>query len=158
MTELITTILIRVTVTGIVSSVAIAVAKGSSNSEIVNIGCGLLMILAFMQPISQIKLPSIGSFFEAPEISAEEIQEANMQTTMGSIGATLAQVMQEHAEEKGIACSFAVAMETDEGGVLQVATVTVYYSAVESTRLAEIAEIIESDCAVTSERQVYIEK
>lgn len=158
MTELITTILIRVTITGIISSVAISVAKGSANSEIVNIGCGLLMIIAFMQPIIQIQLPSIGSFFEAPEISVDEIQETNMQTTMGSIGTALGQVMQEHAEEKGITCSFAVAMETDESGVLQVATVTVYYAAAQSERLAEIAEIIESDCGVTAERQVFIEK
>lgn len=158
MTQLITTILIRVTITGIVSSVAVSVAKGSANSEIVNIGCGLLMILAFMQPISQIKLPNISSLFATSDISAEEIQETNMQTTMGSIGATLAQVMREHASEKGITCSFTVSMEKDESGVLQVGTVTAYYSAADRGRLTEIAEIIESDCAVGEERQVFIEK
>ncbi|WNX83081.1 hypothetical protein RWV98_10640 [Agathobaculum sp. NTUH-O15-33] len=59
MMELFRTILLRVTLAGAASSLALSVAKDSALKEIVRIAAGLLMALALLQPLSGLRLTDL---------------------------------------------------------------------------------------------------
>ena len=51
MTELFSTILLRVTLAGAASAVALRIAGGGTMREVVKLAAGLLMLLALLQPL-----------------------------------------------------------------------------------------------------------
>ncbi len=52
MTELLQTILLRVTIAGAVSAMALKLAGGGALKEVVRTAAGLLMLLALLQPLA----------------------------------------------------------------------------------------------------------
>ena len=58
MTELLQTILLRVTIAGAASAVALKLAGGGALKEVVRTAAGLLMLLALLQPLAGLHLLS----------------------------------------------------------------------------------------------------
>ena len=56
MSELFHTILLRVTLAGVASAVALRVVEGGALREIVKLAAGLLMLLALLQPLAGLRL------------------------------------------------------------------------------------------------------
>lgn len=158
MTELFQTILLRVTLAGLASALALAVTAESALREVVRVAAGLLMVLALVQPLTQVRLPLPKELFSTNAQAVREIETQNFETAMGSVGATIARVIEEHAAEEGIDCEVFVVMTTDEKGVLQTDSVRVEYRASDVDRLEELRTILTEDCGVPAERQELVQK
>lgn len=158
MIEIFRTILLRVTLAGAAASVALAVSKDSALREIVRVAAGLLMALALLQPLSQVRLPSISEWFQKDGVSAAQIQRENSQTAMSAVGSAIADVLEERAAKQGIDCTVRVDMATDADGMLQADRVTVYYKKSDQPRLAELQKLLTEECGVPAERQELIQK
>ena len=59
MTELLQTILLRVTIAGAASAVALKLAGGGALKEVVRTAAGLLMLLALLQPLADCMLSEL---------------------------------------------------------------------------------------------------
>ena len=127
MTELFQTILLRVTVAGVASAVALRVAGGGALREIVKMAAGLLMLLALLQPLSGLHLLSWEGWTGTSQEEIDAIGARNAQTTMSTVAATIARSLEQRAEQEGFDCSVEVTMENDADGILQIGRVTVYY-------------------------------
>lgn len=157
MTELLQTILLRVTIAGAVSAMALKLAGGGALKEVVRTAAGLLMLLALLQPLAGLHMLSWnwqGSSVSQSDI--DEMQARNMQTTMSTVAASIAKAMQQRAEEVGIPCTVNVEMANDADGLLQVDKVTVYYDSTAANRLSELQSLLTKECGVPAERQELI--
>ena len=157
MTELLQTILLRVTIAGAVSAMALKLAGGGALKEVVRTAAGLLMLRALLQPLAGLHMLSWnwqGSSVSQSDI--DEMQARNMQTTMSTVAASIAKAMQQRAEEAGIPCTVNVEMANDADGLLQVDKVTVYYDSKAANRLSELQSLLTKECGVPAERQELI--
>ena len=140
MTELLQTILLRVTIAGAMSAMALKLAGGGALKEVVRTAAGLLMLLALLQPLAGLHVLSW-----------------NWQgSTMSTVAASIAKAVQQRAEEAGIPCTVNVEMANDADGLLQVDKVTVYYDSVDESRLSELQDLLTKECGVPAERQELI--
>lgn len=137
MTELLQTILLRVTIAGAVSAMALKLAGGGALKEVVRTAAGLLMLLALLQPLAGLHVLSWNWQGSVSQSDIDEMQARNMQTTMSTVAASIAKAMQQRAEEAGIPCTVNVEMANDADGLLQVDKVTVYYDSTAANRLSE---------------------
>lgn len=157
MRELFQTILLRVTVAGIASAVALRVVGGGALREIVKLAAGLLMLLALLQPLAGLRL-SVSSLLpgglDATEV--EEIEQQNAQTAMTTIAASIAHALEDSAAAAGFDCRVQVEMGIDADGILQVSHVAVYYDSADAKRLDELKTIITDGCGVGADRQEWI--
>ena len=178
MTELLQTILLRVTIAGAVSAMALKLAGGGALKEVVRTAAGLLMLLALLQPLAGLHVLSWNwqgsvSQRDIDEMQArnmqsargrlagaypniDEMQARNMQTTMSTVAASIAKAVQQRAEEAGIPCTVNVEMANDADGLLQVDKVTVYYDSTAANRLSELQSLLTKECGVPAERQELI--
>lgn len=156
MTELFHTILVRVTVAGIASAAALRMVGSGTLRESVKVGAGLLMLLALLQPLAQVKLPAWSGLSDSSGVSVEELEEQNMQTAMSAVGASIARSLERRAAEEGIECTVYVTMGVDEEGILQIADVTVYYSEQDAGRAGELRALLTAECGVPEDRQELI--
>lgn len=157
MSELFHTILLRVTLAGIASAVALRVVGEGALREIVKLAAGLLMLLALLQPLAGLRL-SVGARLPGG-ISAEDvaaIEQQNAQTAMSTIAASIADALEDSAMAAGFACTVHVEMTTDEDGILQVGLVTVRYTSADAKRLDELKALITDGCGVGEDRQEWI--
>ena len=155
MTELMQTILLRVTIAGAVSAMALKLAGGGALKEVVRTAAGLLMLLALLQPLAGLHVlwNWQGSVSQS---DIDEMQARNMQTTMSTVAASIAKAVQQRAEEAGIPCTVNVEMANDADGLLQVDKVTVYYDSTAANRLSELQSLLTKECGVPAERQELI--
>ncbi len=154
MTELLQTILLRVTIAGAVSAMALKLAGGGALKEVVRTAAGLLMLLALLQPLAGLHVLSWQGSVSQSDI--DEMQARNMQTTMSTVAASIAKAVQQRAEEAGIPCTVNVEMANDADGLLQVDKVTVYYDSTAANRLSELQSLLTKECGVPAERQELI--
>ena len=153
MTELLQTILLRVTIAGAVSAVALKLAGGGALKEVVRTAAGLL---ALLQPLAGLHLLSWNWQSSVSQSDLDEMQARNMQTTMSTVAASIAKAVQQRAEEAGIPCTVNVEMANDADGLLQVDKVTVYYDSTAANRLSELQSLLTKECGVPAERQELI--
>lgn len=157
MSELFHTILLRVTLAGIASAVALRVVGDGALREIVKLAAGLLMLLALLQPLAGLRL-SISNLLpgglDAGEVDA--IEQQNAQTAMTTIAASIAHALEDSAAAAGFDCRVQVEMATDADGILQVGHVAVYYDSAAEQRLDELQAIITDGCGVGADRQEWI--
>lgn len=156
MTELIRTILLRVTLAGLASAVALSVVKESALREVVRLAAGLLMLLALLQPLSRFNLPSASELLGAPQTDTAELAQQNVQTAMDAVGSSIGKTLEQRAAAEGFDCSVLVTMAADQDGVLQIEQVTVRYKASDSSRLDELQELLTTECGVPKEKQELI--
>lgn len=157
MTELLQTILLRVTIAGAASAVALKLAGGGALKEVVRTAAGLLMLLALLQPLGRDCTCCRGTGRSSVSQSdLDEMQARNMQTTMSTVAASIAKAVQQRAEEAGIPCTVNVEMANDADGLLQVDKVTVYYDSTAANRLSELQSLLTKECGVPAERQELI--
>ena len=156
MTELLQTILLRVTIAGAVSAMALKLAGGGALKEVVRTAAGLLMLLALLQPLAGLHVLSWNWQGSVSQSDIDEMQARNMQTTMSTVAASIAKAMQQRAEEAGIPCTVNVEMANDADGLLQVDKVTVYYDSTAANRLSELQSLLTKECGVPAERQELI--
>ena len=151
MTELLQTILLRVTIAGAVSAMALKLAGGGALKEVVRTAAGLLML-----PLAGLHLLSWNWQSSVSQSDIDEMQARNMQTTMSTVAASIAKAVQQRAEEAGIPCTVNVEMANDADGLLQVDKVTVYYDSTAANRLSELQSLLTKECGVPAERQELI--
>ena len=156
MTELMQTILLRVTIAGAVSAMALKLAGGGALKEVVRTAAGLLMLLALLQPLAGLHVLSWNWQGSVSQSDIDEMQARNMQTTMSTVAASIAKAVQQRAEEAGIPCTVNVEMANDADGLLQVDKVTVYYDSTAANRLSELQSLLTKECGVPAERQELI--
>lgn len=158
MTELIRTILLRVALAGLASTVAMSVVKENALREVVRLAAGLLMLLALLQPLSRFRMPSAGEIMGKQQADTAELAQQNAQTAMDAVGSSIGKTLEQRAAAEGIDCSVLVTMATDRDGVLQIEKVTVRYQASDSGRLAELQNILTEECGVPKEKQELISR
>lgn len=151
-------VLLRVTLAGIASVAALRIAGDGALRESVKLGTGLLLLLALLQPLAQLRLPSWGEKQGTESVPAEEIEAQNMQTAMSAVGASIAGSLEKRALEEGIDCSIVVTMGVDEDGLLQISNVTVYYRQQDAGRLEELRALLTAECGITEDRQELIQR
>lgn len=158
MSELFHTILLRVTLAGVASAVALRVVEGGALREIVKLAAGLLMLLALLQPLAGLRLTGWEGVRDGAlaGIDVDAIQEQNAQTTMSTVAASIADALESSAQAKGFDCSVHVTMENDENGILQVGKVTVYYQSADAARLDELKTLVTEGCGVDADRQEWV--
>ena len=155
MTELLQTILLRVTIAGAVSAMALKLAGGGALKEVVRDSCRSAMLLALLQPLAGLHVLSWN--WQGSVSQSDTKCRRNMQTTMSTVAAkSIAKAMQQRAEEAGIPCTVNVEMANDADGLLQVDKVTVYYDSTAANRLSELQSLLTKECGVPAERQELI--
>ncbi len=158
MTGLLHTIIIRVALAGIASAVALKLSGDGPAKEAVRISTGLLMMLALLQPLSQLRLSEVYESFRAGNLETSELEEENMQTVMSTVAASIADTLEARAAENGIKCDVVVSMENDANGLLQIGHVTVYYRKSDADKLDILKMLLLNECGVNPERQELIER
>ena len=158
MTELLQTILLRVTIAGAASAAALRLACGGALREVVRLAAGLLLLLALLQPLAGRNLLSRPWRGSLAGVDIDALQEENMQTTMSTVAASIARAVQQRADEAGIRCTVTVEMANDAEGLLQIDRVTVYYDSADTARLPELRGLITKESCVPSERHELIER
>ena len=158
MTELFQTILLRVTLAGAASAVALRVVCGGALREIVKMAAGLLLLLALLQPLSGLSLLSWEGWTGTSQEDIDAIRERNAQTAMSTVAATIARAVEQRAEQEGFDCSVKVTMANDADGILQIDRVTVYYGGSDAARLHELQALLTEECGVPASRQELIAK
>lgn len=158
MMQLLREILIRVTLAGLAGAAALRLCGTGALREVVRLAVGLLMLLAFLQPISRYELPDWKSLWNSSAQSAAEIEEQNRQTAFTAVGSSIAQALEKSAKAQGFDCEIRVTMETDADGLLQIGSVKVWYSARDSDRLAELQALLTEACGVPAERQEMVKQ
>ena len=98
MTELLQTILLRVTIAGAMSAMALKLAGGGALKEVVRTAAGLLMLLALLQPLAGLHVLSWNWQGSVSQSDIDEMQARNMQTTMSTVAASIAKAVQQRAE------------------------------------------------------------
>lgn len=156
MTELFQTILLRVTLAGVASAVALRVVGGGALREVVKLAAGLLLLLALLQPLGSLRLRPWEGLAGVSQTEIDAIQEQNAQTTMSTIAATIARSLEQRAEQEGFDCSVNVTMANDADGILQIDRVTVYYGGSDAARLSELQTLLTEECGVPVNRQELI--
>lgn len=157
MTELLHTILLRVTLAGVASAVALRVVGGGALREIVKLAAGLLMLLALLQPLAALRLTGWDGIWEgASQVDVDAIQAQNAQTAMSTVASSIADALERSAQEQGFDCTVHVTMENDADGILQVGRVTVYYQSPDAARLDELKTLVSEGCGVDADRQEWI--
>ena len=147
MTELMQTILLRVTIAGAVSAMALKLAGGGALKEVVRTAAGLLMLLALLQPLAGLHVLSWNWQGSVSQSDIDEMQARNMQTTMSTVAASIAKAVQQRAEEAGIPCTVNVEMANDADGLLH---------STAANRLSELQSLLTKECGVPAERQELI--
>lgn len=159
MTELFQTILLRVTLAGLASAAALRVVGSGALREIVKLAAGLLMLLALLQPLCTYPMHAWGLWQDGSmQTDIEAIEEKNAQMAMSTIAASIAEVVEQRAEEEGFDCSVKITMATDTDGILQIERVTVHYAGRDVARLGELRTLLTEECGVPEERQELIER
>lgn len=158
MTEIIRVLMMRLTVAGIISAVALSLAKEQAMREVVKLAAGLLMILTLLQSVQQIDMKQIFSASPTEMVTVAEIEEENMQTTIHALENSIASSLKHRAEQNDIKCSIVVEMEKDGEGVLQIGRVCVYYNASDQGKMDALSKLITEECGVPAERQELIQK
>ncbi len=158
MTSLLQTILIRVTIAGIASAVALRLSGEGAMRETVRLSAGLLMLLALLQPLSQLRVTGILDQWKQENVPVNELEENNMQTVMSTVAANIANTLEERASEIGIDCDVRVTMANDDKGILQISGVSVYYRESDAGRLDELRTLLSDECGVDEERQELIQR
>lgn len=158
MSELFHTILLRVTLAGVASAVALRVVEGGALREIVKLAAGLLMLLALLQPLAGLRLTGWEGLRDGAlaGVDVDAIQEQNAQTTMSTVAASIADALESSAQVKGFDCTIHVTMENDENGILQVGQVTVYYQSTDAARLDELKTLVTEGSGVDADRQEWV--
>ncbi len=156
MTELFQTILMRVTLAGVASAVALRMVGGGALREIIKAAAGLLMLLALLQPLSGLRTAAWDGWGVPSQEDIAAIQEQNTQTTMSTVAASIAEMVEQRTQKEGFDCTVDVTMANDENGILQVDRVTVYYGGRDAARLEELRAILTEECGVPEERQEMI--
>lgn len=157
MTELMQTILLRVTIAGAVSAMALKLAgrrglkRGCADSRRSAHAAGA-PAAAGRTACAVVELAGE----RLAELTIDEMQARNMQTTMSTVAASIAKAVQQRAEEAGIPCTVNVEMANDADGLLQVDKVTVYYDSTAANRLSELQSLLTKECGVPAERQELI--
>ncbi len=157
MTELLHTILLRVTLAGIASAAALKLSGEGAMKEAVKLSAGLLMLLALLQPLAGIK-GGFPEMLEAGGVPVTELEEENMQTVMSTVAASIAESVESRALREGIKCDVVVTMGKDSNGLLQISHVTVYYREQDSGRIEIIKNLLLEECGVEEGRQELIER
>nr|WP_297172265.1 stage III sporulation protein AF [uncultured Agathobaculum sp.] len=156
MTELFQTILLRVTLAGAASAIALRLVGGGALREIVKMAAALLLLLALLQPLGSLRGLSWKEWMDASQTDVNAIEQRNAQTAMSTIAATIARTVEQRAGQEGFDCSVRVTMANDADGVLQIDRVTIYYNAVDTARLTELQTIVTEECGIPAERQELI--
>lgn len=110
MTELMQTILLRVTIAGAVSAMALKLAgrrglkRGCADSRRSAHAAGAPAAAAGLHVLSWNWQGSVS------QSDIDEMQARNMQTTMSTVAASIAKAVQQRAEEAGIPCTVNVEM------------------------------------------------
>ena len=158
MTELIRTILLRVTLAGAASAAAIRIAGDGALREVVKMAAGLLMLLALLQPLAGLHLLSRAWPEGTALPDTQAIHDENVRTTMNTLAASIAEAVERRAQSEGYHCTVEVAMGNDADGILQVDRVTVRYDRSDAARLDELRALLTEECGVPEERQELIER
>ncbi len=156
MTGFLHTILMRVTLAGIASAVALRLAGNGPVREAVKLAAGLLMLLALLQPLPQLKAAGFKGLWEYDGMTVSGLEEQNMQTVMSTVAASIAESAEQRAADEGIECEIVVTMGNDEDGLLQISHVTVYYHERDEGRLDELRALLLRECGVDEGRQELI--
>lgn len=158
MSELFHTILLRVTLAGVASAVALRVVEGGALREVVKFASGLLMLLALLQPLAGLRLTGWAGLREelTSGVDIQAIEAQNAQTTMSTVAASIADALERSAQAAGFDCTVHITMQNDADGVLQVGRVRVYYQSADKARLEELKTLISEGCGVGEERQEWV--
>lgn len=158
MTELFSTILLRVTLAGAASAVALRIAGGGTMREVVKLAAGLLMLLALLQPLRGADRYNWTSEIGAAQTDIDAIEQQNIQTTMSTLASTIADTAEQRAAAEGFDCSVHVEMAKGADGLLQIGRLTVYYSARDAERLPALQQLLAQECGVPADRQELIRR
>ena len=113
MTELFQTILMRVTLAGVASAVALRMVGGGALREIIKAAAGLLMLLALLQPLSGLRTAAWDGWGVPSQEDIAAIQEQNTQTTMSTVAASIAEMVEQRTQKEGFDCTVDVTMAND---------------------------------------------
>ena len=155
MTELFSTILLRVTLAGAASAVALRIAGGGTMREVVKLAAGLL---ALLQPLRGADRYNWTSEIGAAQTDIDAIEQQNIQTTMSTLASTIADTAEQRAAAEGFDCSVHVEMAKGADGLLQIGRLTVYYSARDAERLPALQQLLAQECGVPADRQELIRR
>lgn len=155
MMELFHNILVRVTLAGMAGSVAVTLTKDSALREIVRFAAGLLMILALLQPLAQLRLPTLSGIFGKNQTQMQ-VQTQNEQTARAAFEKSVEDAITRRAAEQGIACTVAVSLQADQSGGYAVERVSVRYHDLDEEQLAALQSMLETACGIPKDRQEMI--
>jgi len=156
MTGLIHTILLRVTIAGVASAVALKLAGEGALREAVRLSAGLLMLLALLQPLAGVGRLDVGRLSGFSWTTTDELEAQNMRTVMSTVAASISESLETRAANEGIDCDVVVTMGSDAEGLLQISHVTVYYRERDAGRLGELRTLLREECGVDEDRQELI--
>ncbi|MDO5142230.1 MAG: hypothetical protein Q4D31_04345 [Eubacteriales bacterium] len=158
MTGLLRTIVLRVTLAGIAAAAALRLAGGGALREVIRLATGLLLLLALLQPLAGLRLPRWSGWTQAAQTDVDALYAQNARTAMSTVGATIADTLEQRAAQAGFDCAITVEMGNDAAGLLQIAHLTVRYRAQDAPRLTQLRALLTSECGVPADRQELIER
>lgn len=153
-------LVVGVSAAAILGSVALTLVQTGALREIVRLAAGLTMLLALLTPLSTLRLPS-GSGWLRQQISAtqnstEPAQAQHQALAMSSMARAAAGYIEQQAQALGVDCTAVVTLGQDARGTLTLDAVTVTCRA-GAQSLEAVRQMIENECGIPQERQIYVE-
>lgn len=127
--------ILSITAAAIFGSVMLTLVRKSAIQEIVRLATGMLMILALLQPLQVLRIPSFG--VKMPQDT--EIQQQNTTLSFTAIEQATAQVIEQQAAAQGILCKAEVTMSM-QAEVPQVQCIRISGTGIPQEKLREIVK------------------
>lgn len=157
MNELLGQLVVRVLLAGLVGAAALRLAGKGALQQSLQLMCGLLLVLAVVQPLWKAGGQTWQSITTPLAVDVMGMQQQNEQIAMYSVGSSIADALQKHAEHLGFSCTVRVAMGVDAQGVLQIDTVKVYHSMSDPTLQEVLRTTVANECGIERARVELID-
>lgn len=159
MIERFETLLLGVAAAAVLLGVALSLARGSALREVLRFAGGLAILLAVLQPLSGVRLPSLSGLWR--QAAAESRAQSAPYTAAASEALAGAAVRQVEAEIEaragalGVPCTAALRTAPGEAGQTCVTGVTLSCPATARTGADAVERMLAAECGITKENVTW---
>lgn len=156
MIELFRTMLLGVTAAALCVGAALSLARGQALREVIRFAGGLAVLLAVLQPLSQLRLPDIRAGLqlikEQTYHQRTQYQQQSEQALVQAAVDTVATHIEQRAQQMGASCEVTLTTIQDTQGTTQITGAQMDCAPKDQMQAAELAQMV-TECGIPKELQ-----
>lgn len=157
MIELFRQILVGVSAAAICGGVALSLTGGGALREILRLAAGLAVLLAVLQPLSQLRLPDVAGALrqtvDQARTQSAQMQEENEAVLSSSAMDVTARYIRQRAAAYGVACTAKLDLAKDADGILIVTGAEMTCETTDAETMEALMTMVAEECGIPREIQ-----